>query len=95
MHILLERTGGFAGRTVKKEFDTGSMSARQTSDLDKLVRKSRFFDLPLKLESSTRGADICNYRLTIESEGRAHTVEASDTAVPPDMRTLLDWLMRL
>lgn len=79
---------------MKKEFDTNSMSAGQTSDLDRLVKNSHFFDLPLKLESPLNGADCFNYRVTIEVGGHAHTVEAGESAVPAGMRPLLDWLMR-
>ena len=94
MHIHFLRTGGFAGRRIEKEFDTESLPAGKARELNGLLEKSGFFELPVRLEGLVEGSDRFCYRLTVEVGGNVHTVEAVETAVPVEMRPLLDWLMR-
>lgn len=92
MRVSMERSGGFAGRTVRKEVDSNSLSELQQRRLRKLVDESGFFALPARLESLARGADMFRYRITIETGETTHTVEGGEAALPPGIRPLLDWL---
>jgi len=94
MRVILERTGGFAGIKLRTSLDSESLTESQARCLRELVEKSRFFDLPLELHAPNSGADRFQYRVTVESEKGSHTVVASETAVPPEMRPLLDWLVQ-
>jgi hypothetical protein len=94
MRILFERTGGFAGRKVEGILDCSALPPAQVHQLKELLRQSRFFDLPSALESLDPGADRFSYKVTVENETGRHTVEASDAAVPGEMRPLLDYLTR-
>jgi hypothetical protein len=94
MRIVFERTGGFAGRRVSGSLDSSSLTLPQARRLKELLKRSGFFELPAILTSSNTGADHFNYRLTVETEERQHTVETSDIAVPAPMRPLLDYLVR-
>ena len=94
MRILLERSGGFAGITVRRRLDSDDLPASETRRLQSLLRKSRFFELPSRLVSAEAAPDRFEYRVTVETQGGTQTVEASDSAVPPELRPLLDWLMR-
>ncbi len=92
MHILFERTGGFAGLTLKASLDAEALPPQQARRLRKLLQESRFFELPLRLDTSVPRPDRFQYRLTIENNNCVHTVQASEDAMPPEMRPLLDWL---
>jgi hypothetical protein len=92
MRILFERTGGFAGGKLEGSLDCSTLSRAQFRRLRRLLDKSGFFELPPLLESYGPGADRFSYRVTVESEGRAHTVEADEAAIPDPMRPLLDFL---
>jgi hypothetical protein len=94
MKIHFERTGGFAGIKISTSFDAAALPRPQARQLSELMAKARFFELPLKLEASSPGMDRFQYKLTVETEGQARTVEASDSAVPGELRPLLDWLTR-
>jgi len=92
MHILFERTGGFAGLKLKASLDAESLPPPQARRLRKLLQESRFFELTLRLDASAPRPDRFQYRLTVENNNCVHTVQASEDAIPPEMRPLLDWL---
>jgi hypothetical protein len=94
MKILFERTGGFTGRKLRGTLDSTDLPPNQVHQLKKLLKKSRFFELPAELELPNPGADQFNYKVTVENENGRHTVEASDGAIPGEMRPLLDFLAR-
>jgi len=73
--------------------DTDTLPPEEARKLHEMVDASGFFNLPEKFPASTRGADYFVYRLTVEKEGRKHTVEVSDPAVPAALRPLLQSLV--
>jgi hypothetical protein len=93
MKIRFERTGGFAGLIVNVEVDAGTLLPAQSQALAQLVERADFFELPAAMtESATQGADRFSYRITIEADGRTHTVETTDSAAPAALVPLLEWL---
>ena len=93
MLIHFERTGGFAGMRTSVNLDTKSLPKDEADKLHDLVDKAGFFNLPASFPAPKRGADYFQYRLTVEMDGRKHTVEVSDPAVPAALRPLLQSLM--
>jgi hypothetical protein len=93
MRIVFERTGGFAGMKLEAAVDEASLTPRQVQRLHRLLDESRFFELPALLEAQVRRPDHFQYRLTVENEYGVRTVQASEDAIPPKMRPLLDWLL--
>jgi len=89
MQIQFERSGGFAGMRFAATIDTDSLSAEQAEELRKLVNEAQFFELPGSLTSPSPAADQFQYKLTVEDEGRRHTVETTDGAAPGSLRPLL------
>ena len=93
MKIRFERSGGFAGMMTKVDIDGDSLPDAERQALATLVSDAGFFAHPSKVvDSSVTGADRFNYRITIESDGRTHTVETTDGSAPASLVPLLDWL---
>jgi len=94
MRVFFERSGGFAGRKLQGSLDSSLLPLSKARRLKELLRKSGFFELPATLGSGEPDADRFSYRVTVETDDGRHTVEASDAAIPGQMRPLLDFLTR-
>ena len=90
MRIRFVQSGGFAGLRRVATLDTGALPPKQARELEALVDRSGFFELPEKLRAP--GADRFQYTVTVESADRQHTVQVTDGAVPPELQALLDTL---
>jgi len=95
LRIHLRRTGGFSGLVLNATVDTESLPPVDARDLHTMVEAAKFFDLPSKVGTSALGADRFSYVLTIEAEGRSHTVEMGEGAVPEGLSPLVRRLMVL
>lgn len=93
MKIRFERTGGFVGMRMTAILDTDSMPPDEARNLHEVVNSAGFFELPEFSPAPKRGADYFQYKLTVETEGRQHTIEMSDESVPGALRPLLELLM--
>ena len=90
MKISYRRTGGFAGMVMSFDIDTETLPEEQAGEIQGLVSAADFFALPATITSSAPGADQFQYKLTVETEGRRHTVEVGDAAVPENLWPLLN-----
>lgn len=93
MRMTFERTGGFAGITMTKVVDTTTLPDHEANQLRQLVDAADFFRLPKTITSKSRQPDRFQYQLTAEDNGKQHTVEVSEQAVPGTLRPLIEWLM--
>ncbi len=91
MKIDLERSGGFAGMIISKAVDSTSLPSDQANQMRQLVDAADFFRLPPKITARTE-PDSFQYRLTVEDNGKQHTVEVGEQAVPGTLRPLLEWV---
>jgi len=89
MRIRFERSGGLIGKRMVATVDTESLSEEEARLLRSLVDAARFFDLPPTISAPVRIPDQFQYRLTVEVEGRRHTVEMSEATAPAELRPLL------
>jgi hypothetical protein len=94
MLIRFERSGGFAGMRKAITLDTGSLSQEEAGKFDELVKTADFFNLPEKFPVPKRGADHFQYRLTVEMEGKKHTVDVGEPAVTEALRPLVQFLSK-
>jgi hypothetical protein len=92
MRIQFERTGGFTGMRLATTIDSTTLPSDQAGALQGLVEAAHFFDLPAQIPASAQAADQFHYRVTIESEGKRHTVEAGEAAASPALQALLQEL---
>jgi hypothetical protein len=96
LRIQWERTGGFAGMRIAATMDSESLSLEHARQLRELIEAAGFFELPEEMAGPVGlgGADRFLYTLTVEMEGRRHTVHTSEAAAPPEVRSLILWLTR-
>ena len=95
MRISFERSGGFAGLTLTAELDTASLPADDADQVQKMVEAAGFFQLPASIPAAARGADAFQYVVTVEDQGRRHTVRTTDLAAPDALRSLLQHLTKV
>ncbi len=98
MLFYLERTGGIAGLRMTVTLNTESLSSEDAHNLHQMVEDAGFFSLPEKLPEPNTGADLFNYRLTVEkfalsfSEGKKHTVEVDQLNIPETLQPVIQAL---
>ncbi len=92
LKVQWERTGGFAGMRMAGSIDSGSLSGEEARRLHQWVEAAGFFELPEELTGPAGGADRFLYTLTVEMDGRRHTVRTGEAAAPAALRSLIRWL---
>jgi hypothetical protein len=94
MQIHFERTGGFAGLRKAVSLDTESLPPEGGKKLQEMIDAAGFFDLPTKFPVPKKGADYFQYSITVELEGKKHTVQVADPFVPDNLRPLIQYLIK-
>ncbi|MDZ8023627.1 MAG: hypothetical protein RMX97_02865 [Nostoc sp. DedQUE11] len=95
MRISFERTGGFAGISKKTTVDTAELPANEANTLPQLVEAADLFRLPERITSPNPQSDRFQYKLTVEDNGKEHTVTVSEAALPGTLRPLIEWLQMM
>ena len=93
MRIVHQSQGGLAylpGLQKPVEIDTEALDADARRHLQGLVQAAGFFDLPATVGSHARGAaDMQADTLTIEHDGRCHSVRVLSAPAEGPLRELL------
>jgi len=92
MQIEFERSGGFAGMSIRTSINTDVLPSADAKEIGQLVNSAEFFNLPASTKKGP-GADQFNYRLTIQVEDLVHTVETTDSTMPDNLKPLVNRLM--
>ena len=93
MRISFERSGGFAGITMKTAVDEKDLALDEAQKLRQLVEEADFFNSPGKIMSQSPQPDRFQYELRLEEKGRQHTVAMSEETMPAKLKPLVNWLM--
>lgn len=91
MCITLEQSGGFAGLLITRTIDTKDLPPSEAQQLEKLVRESNFFQLNSIAEASPQ-PDRFEYTLTVELDGRIHSIQVSETNMPEKVKSIVQWV---
>lgn len=94
MRISWERTGGFAGISKHKSLDTAFLTTEENQQLLTLLEAVDFFNLPTHITTESIYPDTFEYMLTVEDEGKQHSVIIAETALTGNLRALIEWLNR-
>ena len=90
MIIRMERSGGFAGMTLRAEIDSEQLDEHERLALQELVTAADFFNLPDRIEAPNVGADRFVYVFSIEQSGDSHTVEVNEGGMPEQLQPLVN-----
>ncbi|MGA2517832.1 MAG: protealysin inhibitor emfourin [Thermodesulfobacteriota bacterium] len=93
LRISVERTGGFAGMVMRTAVDKKDLAPDEALKLHQLIEEADFFNLPREIMPPSRSRDRFQYKLTVEENGRQHTVRVSEEAMPEKLKPLVKWLM--
>ena len=91
MIVRHERSGGFAGITVKAEVDSADLSTKQARELKELVEQA--FPLDQSLKKKATMPDQFNYEFVIEESRKTKTFQVNDETLTEEMRALSKWLI--
>jgi emfourin len=94
VRVDLVRSGGFAGIPVHASVDSATLPVEEASELAALLDRLDMADLAERATQPPRGADRFQYDLTIQRGAVRQHVSLAESAVPPDLRPLLTWLLR-
>ncbi len=99
MRVQFKTEGGiayFPGLAQPVIFDSTRLSPEDAAELKRLIDRVRFFDLPRQVGIPPRGAaDYYTYTVTVEEDGRSHTVQMTDFVQEPELKELLGLLKKL
>ena len=90
MKVRLKRTGGIAGMTKQWEIDFCTLPSEKVFEFKKLLEAANFFALGANLVSASQSRDQFCYELTVEEEGKKHTVQCAEDLMTKSMRNLLN-----
>jgi len=96
MRVTLSRSGGIAylpGLMSPLTIDSSSLGPTERAALERLVRDADFAALPPQVGSAPAGAaDQRTYEITVEDEGRSHTVRAIEPITNSALQSLVNHL---
>ena len=96
MRIQFKMEGGiayFPGLSKPITIDSDELPKQESDELKGLVNATHFFDLPTVIGSPPPGAaDYRQYTITIEDDGKQHTVRLTDPIQDPNLQTLVTYL---
>lgn len=79
----------FPRRAAPVDIDTDALPPEQREELATLTAAAQFFDRPAGAEPHAPIPDAFTYRLTIDDQGRRHTVVARDPIDDPQLAALI------
>ncbi|ABA22557.1 conserved hypothetical protein [Trichormus variabilis ATCC 29413] len=102
MRVLLERTGGFTGISKKINIDTSQLPPQQAEELSRLVTAAGLFQLPtlqgdgvpptVNYGLNPTAGDRFQYQITLEDNGKTHTIIVNEAVLPHSLKMLIEWL---
>ncbi len=101
MRLTLTRAGGFGGFAQTFAVDGDRLTARERSELERLVAAAGVWSAPAELVARTPAPDRFRYRLSIEDGEaadaggvRRRELRADEEAMPEPLRALVRWVER-
>lgn len=92
MKMSIVRGGGFAGLVTVTTADTAALAPEDARTLRAKVEQAGLFDLPEHMSGPPGQPHPFTYALTVEDQGRAHTVRVSEEDLPESLGSLISWV---
>ena len=91
--IDFERSGGFAGISLKTSVDSGELPPDEAREFDELLDRIDATTFTNSPEAAAKQADQFQYDLTIEHGGKREQLTVRERDVPKELRPLLERLL--
>jgi len=95
IHIDLERSGGFAGMSLRGSVDTSRLPPDEAGTIAELVDRVDFGALAAGAGAPARAPDRFQYDLVVRRGKERHALSLGESQVTPELRSLLDHLVAL
>jgi hypothetical protein len=99
MRIKFEMHGGFAyfpGLNTPLEIDTEHLESQQASQIESMINKVCFFDLPEQPSTPAPGAaDFRTFIITVDDGQKSHMVQVSEPVENAALQELIDYFQVL
>ncbi len=96
MRVIFQSEGGiahFPGLSRPVTIDGDQLPAPAAAELRQLIDAARLFEQPATIGSAARGAaDYRQYTITVEADGRRHTVRLVEPVEDPALQRLVRFL---
>jgi Emfourin len=95
MTITFEMSGGFASLPALSSpvtIDTAQIEPQTRTELESLVRLSRFFDQPSRSTPAKGAADYRTYTITVQDGARVYTIQLTDPITDINLEQLVSRL---
>jgi hypothetical protein len=93
IHIELTRSGGVAGISLHASVDTGSLPPDEAREIAALVDRADLAGLARRPAPPAGGPDRFQYDLAVEQGSTRYHLSLPETAVPAELKPLLDRLI--
>ncbi len=92
--ISFERSGGFAGISLRASMDTAQLSSEESTEVTKLIGRVDLDRCAHTSSPSDRASDQFQYDLVITCGNKRHELSLAEGAVPAELRPLLNLLVQ-
>jgi hypothetical protein len=93
--LSFRRTGGlFAGNVLATSVAPEELDDEPARELEQLLGQTDVASLAEQSPMRGRGADTYQYELVVEEDDEPRQVIVDQTAIPEELRPLIDWLER-
>lgn len=92
MKIHFESSGGITGMRFLVDLDTNLLTSQEAGQIENLVNKSGFFELPPRPNEFQKGTDYRTYKIKIETPQQMHDIEVTDQSLSDELANLVDYL---
>lgn len=96
MKVTLKQSGGFAMPLANKKIvvDTQLLPEVESSKLKNLIDQDTLKKLNTQKFHSSKGADLMNYELIVETDDDVYNIDFDDMSIPKNITTLFEYLMK-
>ncbi|MGH2773525.1 MAG: protealysin inhibitor emfourin [Actinomycetota bacterium] len=95
VRVEFQRSGGFAGMTMKATVDTAELSEEEARVLREMVEKVDWDRAGQNKTMPTRGADRFQYDFVVTRGERCYELTLPEAAVPDELKPLVERMTEL
>jgi hypothetical protein len=95
LRVELERSGGFAGITLRSAVDTAELPPDQAAELEAFVEAADLPALAARSGPPVAAPDRFQYSITVTKDGTTHRLVIGESQVTSELRPLIERMVSL